>query len=127
MFAIFESNLFCMISIFVYQVFSSFIYCRYPVVLENLNSSNSENKVCSYYIVYLIPRACFVSCNLEKNATISELFVFFFWHFTTNKRRPFFYYLFIYISYSIQCFLFHAFFYSNKILLIADILQTLKF
>ena len=62
-------------------------YCRCPDVLENLNSSNSNNKVCSQYIVFLVPKACLVSCDLLKNATILGLFFFFFWQFITNKRR----------------------------------------
>ena len=62
-------------------------YCRCPDVLENLNSSNSNNKVCSQYIVFLVPKACLVSCDLLKNATILGLFFFFFWQFITNKRK----------------------------------------
>ena len=70
-----ESNLFCITSIFVYQIFSSFIYCRYPDVLQDLNSSNSDIKVCSYLIDYIVSRACLMSCNFLKNATILELFI----------------------------------------------------
>ena len=45
----------------------------------------------------------------------------------TRLDHRVFYYLFMYASYSVLCFLFHAFFNSNKILLIAGILQILKF
>ena len=83
-----ESNLFCITSIFVYQIFSSFIYCRYPDVLQDLNSSNSDIKVCSYLIDYIVSRACLMSCNFLKNATILELFILCFcWQFIANKRR----------------------------------------
>ena len=63
------------------------------------------------------------------------IFLFFFWQFITNKRMScsedcillfFIIFLFTYlIPYSVFCLMF--FFYSNKILLIADILQILKF
>ena len=90
-------------------------YCRYPDLLENLNSSNSNNKVCSYYIIFHVPKACLVSCDLLKNATILWLFFFFSWQFITNKWKScsqdwiilfFFIFSFTYlIPYSVFCFM----------------------
>ena len=73
--------------------------------------------LCSYYIVYHVPRACLVSCHLLKNPTILESFVSFSGSLKQTRDKVLFtrldhlvfYYLFSYVSLSMQCFSFHAF------------------
>ena len=73
------------------------------------------SKECNYFgVIYFIMFLLAVYSKQEKVLL-------------TRLDHRVFYYLFMYASYSVLCFLFHAFFNSNKILLIAGILQILKF
>ena len=73
------------------------------------------SKECNYFgVIYFIVFLLAVYSKQEKVLL-------------TRLDHLVFYYLFMYVSYSVLCFLFHAFFNSNKILLIAGILQILKF
>ena len=94
---------------FFFYIFSSFICCRYPDVWDCLNSSNSDNKVCSYYIVYHVPMTCLVSCKILKNMTIKWQSYLSFFLAVYNKHKKNISSCFLLSLY--LCILFHAMFF----------------
>ena len=117
--AILESNLFCITSLFVYQIFLSFIYCRYPDVLVCII-------ILTIRYVHIISLITFqgtvlfyeICQRMQLFQSYQSLFLAFY-----NKQEKalltrldhlVFYNLFIYVSYSVQRFSFHAFFTATR-------------
>ena len=127
--------MFCVTSLFAYQIFLSFIYCRYPDVLENLSSPNSDSAHIMF-ILYHRSRSKGLSCFMQfaKECNYFRVICLFFWQLITSKIRSHsqdWITLFLssfYLRFPFDAmFYVPAFFYPNKVLLIVNILQILKF